>query len=1362
MRLRKSELGLALLLSTSVYFSGAQAALPNDTLIEAEVTSNLTLSGKIGDAGLFAVQADDDAQLEIIATASSIVNGPNDHWLLLDWVDSGYQIKRKGNIQSDELSYLSGYRPSVHQVLLGQKQGQLTQIDFTNNPDNHDHDMVVTTSRLSEKEHGLGNDIDLDSDILSLVNITATDGSDHLVVCTSDYIHILDGSSLSASERQGGYCQVGDVDYLDSHQEIVTQYGYFAVFNGTSWQTKDSLAPAHLGDNFLVANVDDDSVEEILSQSDSEQIKFYNPNHGGSWVYISELQSAQRQFSVFDLDSDGFNEIVFDQRTEQEGEPDLIELKSVVWDDQADTHETSITIQSPFISPGAVKRLPTVLVDGNESGMKLFISNNQQTLPGRPLLNRFSLNFESEWSGIHNTADRVQEVISRTQITSGTISDFNLVQLSQSTVTETDYQFHLNKLSTESFSVTGQIPFDFSPYETKAVDTLVASDISDDDIDELHVGGHAGFDAIEPTGSFLTFSNEGELINHLNVPFITSINAMYVGDINGEPGPDYFLSGEYTEPEGGIGYLQVFNDGASLGGWFRPGTGDTSFKRVIASNIKGEADTIPEILGLHSQLAAFDPDAESNESRFYNLSNLDLTQFTPIRLNGQPFDFALASDALGYLYLLEPKDFDILARIKGCSSEISAITTLLVNDNEQTIVALCDSNLLTWLIQPTGNESYNFLQLASYPLNPDLNFDNVQLTPIIAGDNSQHLFALLKNKLHHLLIDPTIVDDLDNDGYKSYEDAFPEDNTQWVDADGDGLGDNQAGNNPDPSLNDTDNDGVLNPVDPDNEADNGLPEFVVTQLSPIKVSNNGGLTTVTIHSSNKPTATDFYDSLNGGPSPTITLQVDSETIPIDDNGSYVFQVPIGANIISWVAHDQAGNLARLQQSVYVYPTISFSSNTSTQVETQHTNIELMLSGPTPEGFTVTLGNQASSSADTADFEENSLPITVHFEEGESSQFISVLIIDDGEIESNESLNLIVPDAFEDDTWVVNPDQNQHSLLIMDRNLAPSLSLSLIQNSQIVSIPTNIGGDITLNLEINDPNSQDTHSVHWDLSSLGLGDAYIQNPSFNPHNIDVGVYTLNVSATDSGRFPHTVSESFIINIAYGDSDGDSHLDNVDAFPEDPLEWADDDNDGVGNNADAFDDNPLETTDSDGDGIGDNSDRFPRDSSESKDSDNDGVGDNADKFPRDSKESKDSDSDGVGDNADAFPNDADETKDSDGDGVGDNADAFPEDKTETVDSDGDKVGDNSDAFPNDPNESKDSDGDGVGDNLDAFPNDANETVDSDGDGVGDNGDDYPNDKSRSSISQDQGLDESGGAMYWLLLLLLPLIRKSVKQQ
>lgn len=105
----------------------------------------------------------------------------------------------------------------------------------------------------------------------------------------------------------------------------------------------------------------------------------------------------------------------------------------------------------------------------------------------------------------------------------------------------------------------------------------------------------------------------------------------------------------------------------------------------------------------------------------------------------------------------------------------------------------------------------------------------------------------------------------------------------------------------------------------------------------------------------------------------------------------------------------------------------------------------------------------------------------------------------------------------------------------------------------------------------------------------------------------------------------------------DRDGDGVNDDVDAFPDDPTEWADSDGDGVGDNADVFPNDPSEWADADGDGYGDNIDFFDDDPTEWQDSDGDSYGDNSDAFPNDPNEWSDRDGDGVGDNSDAYPDD-----------------------------------------------------------------------------------------------------------------------------
>ena len=237
----------------------------------------------------------------------------------------------------------------------------------------------------------------------------------------------------------------------------------------------------------------------------------------------------------------------------------------------------------------------------------------------------------------------------------------------------------------------------------------------------------------------------------------------------------------------------------------------------------------------------------------------------------------------------------------------------------------------------------------------------------------------------------------------------------------------------------------------------------------------------------------------------------------------------------------------------------------------------------------------------------------------------------------------------------------------------------------------------------------------------------------------GSHYPQLSSSSDDDFPSTILDWGLTGY-FPDSDADGVRDNLDAFPNNPLETSDSDGDGVGDNTDQFPLNPNEIIDSDGDGVGDNSDIFPENPHEQIDSDGDGVGDNSDIFPHDSNETLDSDADGLGDNSDIFPYNPYEQIDSDGDGVGDNSDVFPYNSNETLDSDGDGVGDNSDVFPYNSNETLDSDGDGIGDNSDIFPNDSTESLDTDGDGIGDNSDVFPFDSSEYLDFDNDGVGDN----------------------
>ena len=148
---------------------------------------------------------------------------------------------------------------------------------------------------------------------------------------------------------------------------------------------------------------------------------------------------------------------------------------------------------------------------------------------------------------------------------------------------------------------------------------------------------------------------------------------------------------------------------------------------------------------------------------------------------------------------------------------------------------------------------------------------------------------------------------------------------------------------------------------------------------------------------------------------------------------------------------------------------------------------------------------------------------------------------------------------------------------------------------------------------------------------------IQSTDNRPHNSKmkyvIGIivvmailFIVVISAYNTTRPSPPITPVTPVTPVSADSDGDGYNDDVDAFPNDRLEWRDTDHDGYGDNSDAFPTDSSEHLDSDHDGVGNNKDVFPYDAYESKDSDSDGIGDNAD---------IDDDNDGYTDTVDYLP-------------------------------------------------------------------------------------------------------------------------------
>jgi hypothetical protein len=527
-----------------------------------------------------------------------------------------------------------------------------------------------------------------------------------------------------------------------------------------------------------------------------------------------------------------------------------------------------------------------------------------------------------------------------------------------------------------------------------------------------------------------------------------------------------------------------------------------------------------------------------------------------------------------------------------------------------------------------------------------------------------------------------IITDADGDGWADDVDAFPNDSTQWQDSDGDGYGDNLAGNNSDAfpydatQWQDSDGDGYG-----DNLTGNN-PDIFPSEPSQWNDTDSDG-----------------YGDNQSGFEPDDCVSVWGNST----NGR--FGCP----------DDDGDGLANIDDAFPDDPLRGGDTDLDGYDDALDDDCPLIWGNSTIDRI-------GCVDADGDGYSDGDLNWTVVNGSDAFPSEVSQWVDSDGDGYGDNSTGFEgdqCPQVWGNSTigQLGCPDNDGDGLSNTEDDCPDS-------NNSISSTDTD--GDGCLDGEDAFP---DDSTEHEDSDGDGIGDNSDPEPGV-PLDSDGDGYPDRPGYADSDDCPQISGNSTGELVGCLDTDGDGLADTIDAFPNDGTRTTDTDLDGYDDliEDDCTDEwgnstiDLLGCLDSDGDGVSDINDLFPEDSTDWNDDDGDGVGNNSDVFPQDANETIDSDGDGVGDNTDFFPQDANETIDSDGDGVGDNEDQYPL-QDNFIDTDNDGIFDVEDAFVTDPTQWQDADNDGYGDNLtgllaDLFPTDETQWFDLDGDGYGDN--------------------------------------------
>ena len=575
------------------------------------------------------------------------------------------------------------------------------------------------------------------------------------------------------------------------------------------------------------------------------------------------------------------------------------------------------------------------------------------------------------------------------------------------------------------------------------------------------------------------------------------------------------------------------------------------------------------------------------------------------------------------------------------------------------------------------------------PTSDDANYNNLS-----ASDTNDFTITLVDDEI-----------DTDSDGYYDYEDAFPSDPNEYLDTDGDGIGNNsdtdddgdgwsddiedQEGSDPIDASDqpiDSDGDGTPNSLDTDDDNDGVLDVEDDLPLDPTETidTDGDGIGNNADTDDDGDGYSDSFEQIEG------TDPLDASDFPFDNDGdglSEEEELALGTDPDN---PDTDGD--GINDKLDAFP---LDSDISSDID--------------GDGIADDLEDDIDN--DGVLNEEDAFPI----DPNESADNDSDGIGDNADLDDD---NEGYPDTTE-----INEGSDPFDPLSIPID-SDNDGLSDIEESVLGTDPEN-----------------------FDTDEDGVNDKIDAFPLDAEHNSD----------QDGDGIPDLLDP---------DDDNDGVLDRTDVFPYDPTESQDTDSDGIGNNADLDDDNdgypdlveikagtdPLNKDDYpedlDGDGLSDIEEIELGTDPENPDTDGDGVNDFEDDFPLDARYSLDSDQDGIPDEIDP---------DDDNDGVFDELDAFPLDEKEQLDTDGDGIGDNKDldddgdgysdidevlqgTDPKNPNESPlDSDNDGVSDYLEELRGTDPNNPDTDGDGIIDGIDEFPLNSNFSNDNDDDGIPD-----------------------
>ena len=282
---------------------------------------------------------------------------------------------------------------------------------------------------------------------------------------------------------------------------------------------------------------------------------------------------------------------------------------------------------------------------------------------------------------------------------------------------------------------------------------------------------------------------------------------------------------------------------------------------------------------------------------------------------------------------------------------------------------------------------------------------------------------------------------------------------------------------------------------------------------------------------------------------------DGRPVPVSLLNGPLFEP--GNNLAYWQATEEATGLTSVaSQKVLVHPLISLSKD-QVAIEGDSVTVSVLLNGVSPV-YPLTVPFTISGRVDDNDYVIASDEVEIA---SGTEALININIIDDNEAEGDETLIVTLTDGN-------LGSKSTHTLTIVERNIAPEVSLAMHQDGESRQLITPVNGVVLVNADISDANN-DIVTTQWQYdAALNVVNELDDQLTIDPSNLANGIYSIRLDVTDDGEGNLSANQTLYFEVTSElplltgiDSDGD-------LIPDQQEGYSDEDQDGIPDYLDAI--------------------------------------------------------------------------------------------------------------------------------------------------------------------------------------------------